>query len=106
MRGRLVAVSTHKWGQLTGWVGTIVLSIGIAFWLLGFAIDLHVDEMISSLSSAGTPPKMAEMNVQWARKTYWPAPYLLWIGGTLVIVGGFLAISSYIIGNRADDKDQ
>ena len=99
-------MSTRNWGQLTGWVGTIVLSIGIAFWLLGFAIDLHVDEMISSLSSAGTPPKMAEMNVQWARKTYWPAPYLLWIGGSLVIVGGFLAISSFIITNRADNKDQ
>lgn len=86
--------------------GWLPLAAGLSFWLLGFVMDLHVAEIISSLSSADTPPNIAALNIQWVKKTYWLAPYLLWIGGALVVVGGALATIGLIFARQSADSEK
>jgi len=86
--------------------GWLPLAAGLSFWLLGFVMDLHVAEIISSLSSADTPPKIAALNIQWVKKTYWLAPYLLSIGGALVVVGGALATIGLIFARQSADSEK
>ena len=70
----------------------MVLAAGAPCWLMGFALDRQVAGMISAVNSSAATAESASRNVAWIQNTYRFAPYVLWIGGALVVVGSVLAV--------------
>jgi len=71
---------------------------------MGFALDRQVAEMISVVNSTATTAKSASRSVAWIQDIYWLAPYLLWIGGALVVVGSLLGVISLLVGDHSSDE--
>ena len=49
----------------------MVLAAGALCWLMGFALDRQVAEMISAVNSSATTAESASRNVAWIQNTYW-----------------------------------
>ena len=86
------------------WLGWMILAAGLPCCLMGFALDRQVAEMISVVNSTATTAESASRNVAWIQDTYWLAPYLLWIGGALVVVGSLLGVISLLVGDHSSDE--
>lgn len=86
------------------WLGWMILAAGLPCWLMGFAVDRQVAEMISAVNSTATTAEGASRNVAWIQDTYWFGPYILWIGGALVVVGSLLGVIGLLLGDHSIDE--
>lgn len=82
------------------WFGWMLLAAGLPCWLMGLALEHQIAGMVSTVTEAATTGESAARHVAWIRNTYWFAPYLLWVGGTLVALGGGLGIAGLCNGNQ------
>ncbi len=79
-----------------------MLATGIPCWLMGLALDYDVARMVSSLRLSAVTAESASQNVLWIHEIYWFAPYVLWSGGALVVVGSVLGIVGLVVAHKAD----
>lgn len=86
------------------WLGWMILAAGLPCCLIGFALDRQVAEMISVVNSTATTAESASRSVAWIQDIYWLAPYSLWIGGALVVVGSLLGVISLLVGDHSSDE--
>lgn len=82
----------------------MILAAGLPCCLIGFALDRQVAEMISVVNSTATTAESASRSVSWIQDIYWLAPYPLWIGGALVVVGSLLGVISLLVGDHSSDE--
>ena len=73
---------------------------------MGLSMDRQVAAMLAKINASKAMPESMQQMTEWVKSTYWLAPYLLWIGGALVVVGSVLGIIGLLIADNGDNVDR
>ena len=84
------------------WFGWMMLAAGLPCWIMGLSMDRQVAAMLSKINASKAMPESMQQMAEWVKSTYWLAPYLLWIGGALVVVGSVFGIVGLLIADNVD----
>lgn len=74
------------------WFGISVLAGGLLCVIVGIALEYEIARLIWAVNAANVTPESAALSIEWMRGIYWPAPYLLWTGVALMVVGGVIEV--------------
>jgi hypothetical protein len=88
------------------WFGWMMLAAGLPCWIMGLSMDRQVAAMLAKINASKAMPESMHQMTEWVKSTYWLAPYLLWIGGALVVVGSVLGIIGLLIADNGDNVDK
>jgi len=88
------------------WFGWMMLAAGLPCWIMGLSMDRQVAAMLAKINASKAMPESMQQMTEWVKSTYWLAPYLLWIGGALVVVGSVFGIIGLLIADNGDNVDK
>ncbi len=74
----------------------LLMAFGVPCLIAGLALHYQIERMISVVNSAAAPPESVASSTEWIIGTYWPVPYLLWVGITLTVLAGVIAVVALI----------
>ena len=67
-------------------------------------MDGQVAAMLAKINASKAMPESMQQMTEWVKSTYWLAPYLLWIGGALVVVGSVFGVISLLVGDHSSEE--
>lgn len=85
------------------WFGWMALAVGLPCWMQGLLMDLEMAAMLAELTASYSPSESTQRTSEWVNTTHWLAPYLLWIGGALTLLGGLLGVIG-LVWRKSDDN--